>query len=84
MPRYFFDLQLGDVTYSDDEGMLLKRRDDAFGQMAQTLLQIGQTLVATPGEPDVVGIVRDDRGVLWRGRLSLHVQRFRRPEPRAA
>ena len=84
MARYYFDLHFGDVTYNDDEGKVLTRASDAFQQMAQTLAEIGREMVAKPGEPAVVGIVRDDRGALWRGRLSLEVQRLRPPEKRVA
>jgi hypothetical protein len=83
MARYYFDLQFGDVIYNDDEGKVLKRRSDAFHQMAQTLAEVGRDVVAKAGQP-VVGVVRDAKGVLWRGKLSLEVQRFRPSERRIA
>lgn len=76
MARYYFDLQFGDVQYNDDEGKVLRQPTDAFQQMVQTLAEVGREIVVRPGEPAVIGTVRDDAGVLWRGRLSLEVQQF--------
>lgn len=84
MARYYFDLQFGEVVYNDVEGKVLKRPGDAFREMAETLLEVGREVVVRPGQPDVTGIVRDQGGVLWRGRLSLDIQKPRRSDNRAA
>jgi hypothetical protein len=84
MARYYFDLHFGDIVYNDEEGKVLKRPTEAFKQMAETLAEVGREMVAKPGQPAVVGVVRDDTGVLWRGRLSLEVQRFQPSERRVA
>ena len=84
MAHYYFDLQYGDMHHTDDEGEVLKRRGDASREMVQTLAEVGRDIVSRPGESAVVGVVRDDKGVLWRGRLSLEVQRLEPSERRVA
>jgi hypothetical protein len=73
MPKYFFDFEDGTNIHRDDEGIELSETSVACQQMRSTLLEIGKDVITIEEQRQLVGIIRDANGVLWRGRLSLEI-----------
>jgi len=68
--RYYFDFLHDNTLTRDDEGSEHPTDESARREMHLALLEISQA-VAPPGEAwQLIGIVRDDRRDIWRGRLS--------------
>ena len=74
MPRYYFDFQNGADVSRDDEGTELSGRKPACEEMRRTLLEIGKEAVPNDGRWKLVGIVRDEKGTVWRGWLSFEAE----------
>jgi hypothetical protein len=74
MTKYFFDFEDGANIHRDDEGIELSDVSLARQQMRFTLLERGKEIMANDEQRQLVGIIRDESGVLWRGRLSLEAR----------
>ena len=74
MPKYFFDF--GDEADScrDDEGIEFPNADAACQEMLSTLFEMGKHALVTDPQRELVGIVRNENGVLWRGQLYLQAE----------
>lgn len=75
MPKYFFDFQDDANICRDDEGIEFSDPTAACQQMRSTLLEIGREILVAEAQRELVGIIRDEHGVLWRGQLLLQVGR---------
>jgi len=73
MPKYYFDIEDGANSHRDDEGIEFSGATAASHEMRSALLEIGKQVIATDERRQLVGIIRDGNGVLWRGRLSFEV-----------
>ena len=70
MRRYYFDLEQGLEICQDDVGMEFSDLDSATAEMRRTLVELGKEIVDSTSSWELYGTIRDDKGVLWRGRLS--------------
>ena len=73
MPRYYFDIEDGVNSHHDDEGVEFSGASAAYDAMRSTLLEISKQVMASDGPRQIVGIIRDRNGLLWRGRLSFDI-----------
>jgi len=73
MPKYFFDFQDDTNICRDDEGIEFSDPATACQQMRSTLLDMGRDILRIDAQCQLVGVIRDEQGVLWRGQLSLQV-----------
>lgn len=73
MPKYFFDFQDDVNLCRDDEGIEFSDPATACQQMRSTLLDMGRDILRIGAQRQIVGVIRDEQGVLWRGQLSLQV-----------
>lgn len=70
LSRYYFDFLHNDTLTRDDEGTEHPDEDAARREMTRALLEISRD-AARAGEPwQIVGIVRDGRRDIWRGRVQ--------------
>ena len=70
MPTYYFDFEFNEKVYRDEEGIEFLDAAIAQKQMRLTLLDMAKQVFANDGSRQLVGTIRDEGGVLWRGCLS--------------
>lgn len=73
--RYYFDLEQGLAMCQDDAGMEFSDLNSAIAEMCRTLVELGKEIVDSTSNWELYGTIRDDNGVLWRGRLSFEQER---------
>lgn len=77
MPKYFVDLQDGDVVHEDDEGSDLSSVEDARKEAINTLSLIAKDELPDGEHREFIAIVRDAGGTaLYRATLTFHEERF--------
>jgi len=69
--KYYFDFLHNNTLMRDHEGAEHPSDDSARREMYRALLEIGEDTARSGDTWQLVGIVRDDRRDIWRGRLSL-------------
>jgi len=74
MPKFYFDVEDGVCAFHDADGLQLARAAAAFDQMRRTLLEIGKQVITSDSQRQLIGTIRDDKGVLWRARLRFDVE----------
>jgi len=79
MPRFYFDVEDGASAFRDTDGLQLAEAASAFAQMRRTLLEVGKEVITSDSRRQLVGVVRDDKGVIWRALLRFEVERSRKP-----
>jgi len=72
--KYYFDFLHDNTLTRDEEGSEHPSDDSARREMYLALLEIGRDEVRAGNARQLVGIVRDDRRDIWRGRLSLEMR----------
>lgn len=70
MPRYYFDFEDGANIWRDGEGVNFANQNDACQQMRLTMLEMARDLTSGGHQWNLIGVIRDQSGVIWRGRLS--------------
>ena len=73
MPKYFFDFQDDTSASRDNEGIEFSDAATACQQMRSALLDMGRDILRIDAQCQLVGVIRDEQGILWRGQLSLQV-----------
>ena len=72
MPRYFFDIDDGDVCSPDDEGLDLSGPWEAREKAIDVLPDVARDVLPDGNRRDMITSVRDQSGtVLFRAKLSL-------------
>jgi len=84
MPKFYFDVEDGASAFRDADGLQFTGAASAFDLMRRTLLEIGKEVITSDSQRQLIGTVRDRKGVLWRARLRFDVERSREGEPATA
>jgi hypothetical protein len=72
VPRFYFDIDDGDRSIDDDEGLVFADIMAARAQAIAVLPEIARDHVGTSDRQDFVSVVRDERGrPVFRAKLSL-------------
>ena len=70
MRKYYFDFLHNNTLLRDDEGSEHPSDDSAPREMCRALLEISRDTARADEAWQLVGVVRDERRDIWRGRLS--------------
>jgi hypothetical protein len=68
--KYYFDFLHNNTLLRDDEGSEHASDDSARREMCRALLEISRDTARADEAWQLVGVVRDERRDIWRGRLS--------------